>query len=480
MDSTHLLTIALSAAIVVVAIVLRRKTISWSHPSVVFALFWGGMTLLPTSAVPELTASPLALAFILAIVLAFGAPAFFTNWAPVIAVAKDRHGRSSHVFTSREMLWLFFLVQIASFASILLNLWHQGYDLALLISNPLAISCNYLSSRYSGSLVANVYSQAGTVLNYVGVAAGGLIVASRRTRLVNVAVFVLSFLPSALNVLLYGDKGTIFLAGAYFYGAIIVARTASGNTALVDWATIRVSALAALVVVPIIAAAFLNRTAEGGCSNQGRTAQVFGTLRSAAGVDSKPAVGADSPAPTDNKLAYFVRSYAFGHMFAFSDWFEHQFRNGGTLTYTDPPSQTWGFWTFMSIGRHFNPTYYASLPKGYFDEYFYRPNLLGSNIFTFLRGLIYDFGIIGSLIFMSLFGGISSLCYKMMLRYAYAPVSQTFYVFLIGYIYTSYIISLLIWNSAYASALLLAALLVALHWFLRGRPGQDAHLQTPD
>ncbi len=63
--------------------------------------------------------------------------------------------------------------------------------------------------------------------------------------------------------------------------------------------------------------------------------------------------------------------------------------------------------------------------------------------------------------------------YQRMLYLAYAPVSQGLYIFFAGYLYTSYIISLTIWASVYASTVLT----IAFMWLLskvETRPAAEA------
>jgi oligosaccharide repeat unit polymerase len=127
------------------------------------------------------------------------------------------------------------------------------------------------------------------------------------------------------------------------------------------------------------------------------------------------------------------------------------------MAYADPVRQTWGFWTFMAIGERLWPGY--DLPDGYFMEYFAFPGVIQSNIYTMFRGLIYDFGWIGSLVFMASLGWISSLAYRMMLKRPAPIVSQAFFIFLMGFLYSSFLFSLLTWTSVYVAALGVALML---------------------
>lgn len=473
------ISVALSLAIGALALLLRRKTHSWTHPAVILALFWCFMTLGPILCVPELVASPFAMAFIFAVVLAFGLPAFFMDWRSAAAAAAARRGTTALTFSSRVLLYFFFALQVLALIFMAINLDRQGYPLVTLITDPLSVGCRYLGARYSGAVESNVFSQAGTVLNYIGAPLGGLVVSSRRGWALRLFVVILSFLPSLLNIYFYADKGTIFLTAAYFYGAVIVARTAAGNTELVTKGTIAVYTLAAAVLVPVIIVAMLNR-GGGSCTEGNRTVQVFQTFGSifqgagGPGVETKEKP--ELASAQTGRLRYQLRSYAFGHLFAFSDWFDHKLSGTSTMAYVDPGFRTWGFWTFMAIGRFVLPEYYASLPAGYFDEYYIQENILGTNIYTMFRGLIYDFSVPGALGVMLVGGWIASLFYRRMLESEEASFAQAFYVFFWGFAYMSYGICLLIWNSVYAAAvgvlMVLLALRLSARW-LDSRTGDE-------
>jgi hypothetical protein len=67
------------------------------------------------------------------------------------------------------------------------------------------------------------------------------------------------------------------------------------------------------------------------------------------------------------------------------------------------------------------------------------------------RGLISDFGVAGSVIFMYLAGLVCHAAY-FALGVARRPVISTcIYIFMFGFIYTSFIISVFIWNTFVAA-----------------------------
>jgi len=461
----RLLTIGIGLAIGGLGLVLRKKTGTWTHPGVVFALFWCLMTLVPILGVPEIAASPSAMTYLFAATLAFGMPAFFIDWRPAIAAAAARRGHVDPVFASRNLLYLFLAVQILPVIFVAVNLQLHGFPLSALITDPLATGCSYLNARYSGEIQGNFFSQAGTVLNYVGVALGGLVIASRHGIWRRLFVVTLSFLPSILYLFIYADKGTLFLSIAYLYGAVIVARIASGDTALITKTTVLALAAAVCIIIPIVILAMLNR-ADGDCGNQ-RTTQILDIIGSLRGnhIPDAHRTYSDLNRPdlgTNAGIIYNIRSYAFGHLFSFSDWFEHDVFGVSSIPYRDPKFLTWGFWTFMATGKYLSPHYFATIPSGYYDEYFRSNGILQTNIYTLYRGLIYDFTIPGSLLFMGFFGWISSTFYGRMLQYMRTPIAHAYYIFLAGFIYSSYLISLLIWSSAYAAGVAVLILLMVL------------------
>lgn len=463
-----------------------------------------------------------ALSYILLASIAFAAPTFSLQWKTAKTVCVSRCGKSS-LFENPVLLYLFAALQITTFIMMAINLQLQGFSLSSALSDPLSIGCKYLGVRYSGSIKSNIFGSIGTIANYASVVAAGLYLGTMRRRLAAAALLMLAIFPSLLYVILYADKGTIFLAAAFLFGAALVARVSAGSTNLLNMSTIAALVMTLLAIMPVVGVSFLNRAGDA-CDNGNRTADLISKLGQSiaiklneklesivvsqreapkpqiiqpeknavsAGVEPEPRtitpeVGAHSSSDAASvnsakeikspvsdqerpkaipdiaveqtklaqeqqtgRLMLYVRSYAFAHLFAFSDWFDDYVSGAKSGRYVNPPGRTWGFWTFMTIGRHLDRPYAATLPDGYFGEYFKVENIMQSNIYTWFRGLIYDFGLVGSLIFLSLVGAMSALAYRAMLLRESAPLAGSIYIFLIGLFYQCYIISVLTWNSPF-------------------------------
>jgi hypothetical protein len=440
------------------AVGLRLKVGSWTHPACLFAVFWAFMTCAPLLLVREIHTTPWSTGYLLLAAVAFGMPAFFHDWSKDLAIAHQRRNQPWR-YSGGLLVASFAVCQISVLAMIAANLDAQGFPILTVLTDPIGTGCKYLALRYSGVFKPNIFSHAATILNYVGVIIAGLILAPRKSLIAQFGIIVLAILPSILDMILHADKGTFFLALAYMLGAVLVSRIASGDTALITWRTVAAGVVVLALLVPSSAIALLNRSTAGACTDEGRSATVVHGL--------SPSMSRNHTTSEHDKLTAgssgfgrYARSYAFGHFFAFSDWFNSYISDGDG--YTNPSRLTWGFWTFMAVGKHINPDY--QLPDGYFDEYYNVDGVLTSNIYTIYRGMIYDIGIAGSLIFMILFGWLSSLAYRQMLSHENAPASQAYFIFLGGFVYTSYIISLLVWNSSWIVPLIIWSIL-----WIRGR-----------
>ncbi len=465
---------------------LRLRSGSWSNPSVVFALFWGMMTLMPVLFVPDIKPSVYAIGYVTVAVIAFGMSAFFLDWrAPLVAAAARRESAASSPFMSgNEAPLLLLLAQVAGLITMMANVAYQGFSVRDFVFDPFAIGCEYLGYRYSGSVKPFVLMQLATILNYVAAAFAGLIVSHRRNYVFSAGVVLLCMLPSLYSIAVYADKGTIFLSLAFFYGAVVVGRIRSGCTALVTWRSIVSAPLILVIVAGVIGLAMANRMSEV-CSER-QTSNLTEKLVSAV---TEPDESGDIDAPGQARgLNFYIRSYAFGHLFAFSSWFEHRLADGerlpvdlrtdpvfkphwntpeATVLYRNPEDPTFGFWTFMAIGKYLDSSYFKSLGDGYYEEYFRVPGVLQTNIYTFFRGAITDFTIAGSFIFFFISGLLLNVVYRRMLNRQFSPISQSAYILYAGYLYTSYIISLFIWNSALAAAFGIFVMLVVIDFIDR-------------
>ncbi len=202
--------------------------------------------------------------------------------------------------------------------------------------------------------------------------------------------------------------------------------------------------------------------------------------------------------PGGTGVAYYARSYAFGHLFAFLIGstpgsrrdLEHLFSSQMPINLRGAlPSRAgclygperFDLWLLDLHGRRPTCRKRYTMPPFLLDilkNIFMRPGIIQTNVYTFFRGMIYDFSLAGSLVFLFICGVAFNYMYRTMLLRKYAPLSQGMYVFFAGYLYTSSFISLTIWANVYASTVLTIAFMWLLSRLRRGPRRRPAPLAS--
>ena len=263
----------------------------------------------------------------------------------------------------------------------------------------------------------------GVALGYVGVILGGLLFQSVPTKRERRAIVVLSFLPSILVAVTQSAKGFLFLCVVLFYAGLLVYRTLAGTLRLFAKGSIKSmmlysAALIATVTISILAGGLYKTE--------------------------------DNRALLDLIVARFA-TYTSGHIYAFSDWFSFMIGRQSVLVYPHEGA-AYGFYTFAPLFKLMGS--HKVLPLGNFDEEYFYGDLLITNIFTLFRGLIQDFGLIGTVLFMVATGVLLHWAFHALLVKRMPVFAVAVFVFMMGYFYTSFGVSLLISKIIYVTFLL--------------------------
>lgn len=412
-----ILCIALSLAMLGTAYAVSRATRSWLVPASIYSIAWFLFTFIPLVTIITVPANPLAIGYILLTCIAFSLPAFVSSWSATeqLATVSDDDAR---VYDTTLVRFSFFFFAGLALVTLLINANLQGLSLSALMSDFFATSNALIADRYNNTTVASVFAQVANVSCYVSVGLGGLILTGYRTWYWRGAVLVGAMLPSLIVMVVFGAKGMIFLCIAMFYAGTLVRRLRSGDHRLIDRRTVSRGLLAIVILIPFISISFI---ARGLYENNSQ----FGLL--------------------DGLARYYV-SYTCAHLYAFSDWFTAYIGQSAAQIYAREEI-TKGFYTFMSIFTALGST--REVPPGVYTEYYQYGDYIQTNIYTMFRGLITDFTMAGSLIFCLVMGALCNATFVAMARNRLSSWATSFYIVLAGFIYTSFIISLLIWNSIY-------------------------------
>lgn len=405
------------------AYLVRKVYKNWLYPSSLYCLFWFGYTFFPLVFIRNVKIEPLSVIYIYLTTLFFSLTTFFFPWAKALIKNQDKKSKSLDSLKNSFIESSFYVLTILSFFFLIINSIIQGFSIDELIFNFFESSESYAKKRYGEEIITNPFSQLGYIFTYTSLPLAGILV-SLELKKKKVIIAFLSFLPTIFIMVTQSSKGSLFLAIALFYGGVLTSKIFNSNTEIISKGFVRTAFIFFIFIVPLTIISFMSRG-------------LYDTVEYELVIEA---------------LGFKFNSYAFGHLYAFSDWFYYYIGNNSQNTYIHE-DYSFGFYTFMPIFYLFGST--KVVPMGVFDEYLYYESILETNIYTWFRGLIIDFGLVGSLIFVCFLGILLNSIHYYMLSKIKPAFSLTIYIFMIGFFYTSFIISLLIWKSIYASIILL-------------------------
>lgn len=408
----------ISSLFLVNILFLKKVFKTWFLPASLYSFFWLFYTFTPLVFLPNLPVNPLAITYIYVSSIFFTLPTFLFKWT-------DFSFRTTHTLLNQSlMLRIFYVISVGSVICFFLNSIIQGFSIQQLVFNLFESAAMYAEKRYSEEIESNIYNQISNVFMYTSLALGGMLFVTYKRK--RYKILFLSFLTPILILITQSSKGSIFLAGFLFLGGYFIFNIYLGNR-------IRMFKIAKKIILPILV--------------------LFPLL--IISIVSRGLYNSEISFILE-RLSFNLYSYSFGHLFAFSDWFS--FYTGGLSINTYKQTQlSFGFYTFMPIFQALGDS--REVPLGVFDEYIIFPDVLQTNIYTWFRGLIIDFGILGSCFFLLVAGyGVNFLTWTLTIKRLEIIAIATF-PFILGFIFSSFIISLLIWKSVYASCFLLLVIM---------------------
>jgi oligosaccharide repeat unit polymerase len=402
-----------------------RKTGIWFNPASLFAMAWVVYLAVPLLVGFGVDFNPAAAIYIVFFVFCFSLSVFGTQWSGVVDQNKFKVILGG-IFSNKSLIYFFLLLLVLAVMLHLLDLSAQGFPVSF---DALSIGGEYASRRYAGELNENIFQKLALLASFQVVVFGGLVFggATRRSR--QIIVLLLAFIPSALVMLLQSAKGLLFLSAALFIGAWLVTRVFANDFRLPQVPLLPVL-LGVLGLFGLVVASFIAR---------------FG--------------------PDVDILRYYLASYSSGHFFAFSDWFSDRYFGVALFQGYDQSELQVGFYTFMGFFRALGDA--RPVPLGVYDEFFEIDGVLITNIYTAFRGLIFDFGLFGSLLFAVLAGLIANLSFYFLLCKRFAVIPVVIFIYMVGLIYQSYLVSSLTWVSVPVSAAISVALILLFRMSLR-------------
>jgi len=412
-----------SLLIAVNAYCAKRIVGVWINPVSLFSLFWTLYTVLPLLVGWPLMINPLSVFYIYLVNLALLASLFLFDWKYAL-IANSNKPFAAKIFAHRYWTVAFSALGIVSPLMMLKGMGAQGFSLSSDM-NLLEFAGTYANARYTSELEKNIFSQLGLLLAYPLAAIGGLLWPIKKggTKFFIIAA---SFFPSLISMLLQSSKGHLFLSAAIFFGGVLITRLYDKKYTIFTTKAVYNTLRVLVILSPIVIISFLSRG-----------------LQNYSFEDALPIVGR------------YLAGYSSGHLYAFSDWFSDRYLNFSIQSYYQE-DLTAGFYTFMSLFQLFGDERYV--PLGIYDEFF-QHDYMKTNIYTIFRGLLIDFGLVGSLLFVLVAGASVNFFFYRLLVDKRNSLAIALFIYFLAIAYQSYIISSLTFKVMPVSFVLLVMLL---------------------
>lgn len=427
---------ALVALIVLIVILFfsLKLTKIWFNPVSLFSLAWIFLICLPLLVVIDEPFNPAGILYIAAFTVCFTCSVVFFPWGLAIRRNKKKLLMVESIAVGR-MAGVFLICVLLGLLFNIFDLIAQGIAFS---SDILAIAGEYTARRYALSLNENVFSKLALLAAFQSAVFGGLVFGFIRSVRWKVVVMAVALSPSLFVMIFQSAKGLAFLSAALMIGAWMVTRLFQN-----DYRAPQIRLGYALGAVSLVFVAVI--------------------------ISFMARFGNDM-----DIIRYYLASYSSGHLYAFLDWFSDRYFSFSRVSGYDQPELQAGFFTFMGLFKALGDV--REVPLGIYDEFYEIPGLLITNIYTVFRGLIADFGLVGSL-FVGFFAGfLANTAFFIMLWNRFSAVAIVVFIYGVGIIYQSYVVSSLTWISIPASAVISMLLLLPLKKRLRFNSNSGRYL----
>lgn len=406
-----LLALLFSGALLFQAYFVRVWVGTYLAPAALFPLAWFVFTIFPLVFLFEVPINAWSIGYIWICALAFSLSALPFNWK--FALKANQIGKSAYAtkFGSRFIRRCLYL---SSILSVVFSMWTMvinGWGMEEILFDVLATSGRFAALRGNEGMAYGAVGTLSIFFTYLSPVLGGLVASALRTTKARIGFFVISMSPSIFTMVTQSSKLIFLIALCFYLAAILLTKIYKNKLSMFSVRHLPKVLAAALLLFPLVLVSFVSREDYLDISDLSETVSL---------------------------LKYQLSSYTFGQIYAFSDFFSFYVGMPAVSVYKDD-FESFGAYSFASvfdmlgIGKDF--------PRGLYEETGYFPDVFETNIFTVFRGLIYDFGGIGSIVFMFLSGLVANTFFYKLLVGRRSWFAATVYVATVVTILMGYLIS---------------------------------------
>jgi len=364
-----LLAVLFSLSILAISAYTRIATRTFLVPASIFSLFWFTFTITPLILLFNAPINPLAILYIAAAALVFSLSATPFNWEYAIqknSTKQEFKARFDTPFLSSTIYASVITAIILSITTMMIN----GFSINQIFFDLIKTSGRYAEVRVTDGIEYGIVGILSMLFTYLPPVLGGLRSQDKRSKF----FFALTMAPSLLTMVIQSSKIVFLVSLCFYIAGAIIARIYSHKLDFPRPASITRLITTTALLSSLVLISFISRLGE---------------------IELKSIEANSDP------LLFSIASYTLGQVYAFADFFSFTIGAPSLSAYKED---------YYSLGAYtFNSIFCAlgmckDFPTGMYEETVWFSNVFETNIFTVFRGLIYDFGIAGSLIFVFALG----------------------------------------------------------------------------
>lgn len=409
------------------AYLVRRIVGTWVFPACIHSLVWFLYTFLPLLFVFSAPVEPLSILYILLANMSFTLSYFVFDWKKALHINMNKTKTEFSTYGSTFLKVVLSFSIVGSLLLMIVNSYLQNITLNDILFDMIKSSGKYAQLRYDEEITINIYGQLSLLLSYVAAVVGGLVVPSCNKNYSKIITLGLSLLPSIFIMITQSAKGAFMFSIVALVAGLLVTKVHKNDRNIITRQKIGSVVAIGVIVVALFAVSFMSR----GVSESSDAEFIV------------------------NKLMLYFNSYAFAHVYSFSDWFCSYIGKSSVMEY-DSPVATNGFYTFMAIFKLFGSEHVV--PQGTYAEYFSFQDVMMTNIYTIYRGLIQDFSIFGSFIYMMIIGFIFHLSFYIMMINKKPSINAAVFIVMVLYSQNGQAISMFMYNNVYVLFVLMCVI----------------------
>lgn len=390
--------------------IIRVNAGSYLLPASLFSFAWFLFSIVPLVVLFNVPINPLSALFIVGCIFAFSLSSIPFNWQYVLEKNAEKATTLLPTLNSKVIKAAFYSSILGSCIFSVLLVLQNGFDLQGFVTDFIATSARYAALRGNEYLEYGVFGTLSIFFTYFSAALGGVLTFFKKGG--KMGMFFVSICPSLFAMLTQSSKLIFFVAVVFYMATTLLLKIFSDQRFIFNAKDLKKLLVLGIIILPLLTIAFISRDGYNNFNNSSEAADL---------------------------LLPAVYSYFFGSYYAFADFISFYWGMPSVSLYK-VEHYNLGYDSFKGIYDMLGGT--KIYPAGFYNDFYMYKNLLATNIYSFFRGAVQDFGCIGTIVLMYIFGLLSHFFFYRLLIKSKPFFEAAIFIIFFAFVGLSFLINI--------------------------------------